>query len=66
MDLKGGTSKAGAERGGRLDIKITEENGRGELGVLIVMSCLVMLKKEIDRRNNNHVPITHIFSGNTS
>jgi hypothetical protein len=61
MDLK---AKAGVERGGRLNIKITEEDEREELGVLVLMRCLL---KEIDRRMNNyHVPITHAFSGNTS
>jgi hypothetical protein len=30
----------------------------------VVMSCLVMLKKEIDRRRNVHpVPFTPAFSG---
>ena len=64
MDEKGDTSKLGAGRGGRLDLKIVEEERTEELEILLVMSCLVMLKKEIDRRRNAHpVPITPTFSG---
>ena len=67
MDEKGGTGKAVAGRGGRLDIKILEEKDREQMEVLVVMSCLVMLKKEIDRRRNTHpVPITPAFSGSSA
>jgi len=53
--------KTEAERGGRLDF-VGACGGREE--VLVVMSCLIMLNKEIDRRRNAHpVPITPAFSG---
>ncbi|RFU27669.1 hypothetical protein B7463_g8674, partial [Scytalidium lignicola] len=54
-DAQGDTTKYRAGRGGRLDIS-RELNGTME--VLIVTSCLIMLKKEIDRRGNARgVPI---------
>jgi hypothetical protein len=57
MEIK----KTEAGRGGRLDF-VGTYGGREE--VLVVMSCLVMLKKEIDRRRNAHpVPISQAFSG---
>ena len=52
-----GVTKTEAGRGGRLDFMGGSEE------VLILMTCLVMLKKEIDRRRNAHpVPITPAFS----
>jgi hypothetical protein len=60
VDWEMGIKKTEAGRGGRLDF--VRGNG-GEAEVLVVMSCLVMLKKEIDRRRNAHpVPITPAFS----
>jgi hypothetical protein len=60
VDREMGIKKTEAGRGGRLDFMGKED---GEREVLVVMSCLVMLKKEIDRRRNAHpVPITRAFS----
>ena len=60
VDDEMGIKKTEAGRGGRLDF-VGREGGETE--VLVVMSCLVMLKKEIDRRRNAHpVPITPAFS----
>ena len=60
VDREMGIKKTEAGRGGRLEF-MGKEDGVRE--VLIVMSCLVMLKKEIDRRRNAHpVPITPVFS----
>ena len=53
-----GVTKTETGRGGRLDFM-----GESEEEELILMSCLIMLKKEIDRRRNAHpVPITPAFS----
>ena len=61
VDREMGIKKTEAGRGGRLDI-VGTFGGREE--VLVVMSCLIMLKKEIDRRRNAHpIPITPAFSG---
>jgi hypothetical protein len=64
-DEEGGTKATDAGRGGRLELGIVEKEGR-IVEVLVVMSCLVMLKKEIDRRRNAHpIPITPAFSGSS-
>lgn len=47
-DKDGGTKATDAGRGGRLELGFAEEDPKVE--VLVIMSCLVMLKKEIDRR----------------
>jgi hypothetical protein len=47
-DKKGGTKSTDAGRGGKLELGIADEGQKIE--VLVIMSCLVMLKKEIDRR----------------
>jgi len=47
-DEKGGTKPTDAGRGGKLELVITGEGQKVE--VLVIMSCLVMLKNEIDRR----------------
>jgi hypothetical protein len=61
VDREMGIKKTEAGRGGRLDF-VGTYGGREE--VLAVMSCLIMLKKEIDRRRNVHpVPFTPAFSG---
>jgi hypothetical protein len=60
VDREMGIKKTEAGRGGRLDFVGTYA-GRE---VLVVMSCMVMLKKEIDRRRNAHpLPITPALSG---
>ena len=60
VDREMGLKKMEVGRGGRLDFIGKEDRERE---VLVVMGCLVMLKKEIDRRRNAHpVPITPAFS----
>jgi hypothetical protein len=63
-DEKGGTKPTDAGRGGKLELSVDEGQ---KVEVLVIMSCLVMLKKEIDRRRNAHpVPITPAFSGSST
>jgi hypothetical protein len=52
-DEDGGTNATDAGRGGRLELRIGEEEGM-KVEVLVVMSCLVMLKKEMDRRRHSY------------
>ena len=52
MDEKGGVKSTAAGRGGRLDISEGVTEGGEVMEVLVVISCLVMLKKEMDRRRN--------------
>ena len=47
-DKEGGTKATDAGRGGRLELGFADEERK--VDVLVIMSCLVMLKKEIDRR----------------
>ena len=47
-DEEGGTKATDAGRGGRLELGLVDEERT--VDVLVIMSCLVMLKKEIDRR----------------
>jgi hypothetical protein len=64
-DEEGGTKPTDAGRGGKLELSIADEGQKVE--ILVIMSCLVMLKKEIDRRRNAHpVPITPAFSGSST
>lgn len=57
-----GATKWGAGRGGRLDLGVDGEDERVVL--VIVVTCLEMLKKEVDRRRFVHpLPVTPVFSG---
>jgi hypothetical protein len=65
-DEKGGAKPTDAGRGGRLEFSILDEGQK--VDVLVIMSCLVMLKKEIDRRRTARgLPITTArpFSGSS-
>ena len=64
-DERGGTKAIDAGRGGKLELSIADEGQKIE--VLVIMSCLVMLKKEIDRRRTaSGIPITAVFDGSST
>jgi hypothetical protein len=61
---KGGTKPTDAGRGGKLELGIADKGQQVE--VLVIMSCLVMLK-EIDRRRTARgIPITTAFGGSST
>lgn len=50
--------------GGRLDLSFGEDEEQEKIEALVVMTCLVMLKKEMDRRRTFHpIPISPVFAG---
>jgi hypothetical protein len=64
-DKEGGTKPTDAGRGGRLELGFAEEERNVE--VLVIMSCLVMLKKEIDRRRAARgLPVVTMWSSKKS
>jgi len=64
-DEKGGTKPTDAGRGGRLELGTADKGQKVE--ALVIMSCLVMLKKEIDRRRTaSGIPITAVFDGSST
>jgi hypothetical protein len=64
-DEKGGTKPTDAGSGGRLELGTADKGQKVE--ALVIMSCLVMLKKEIDRRRTaSGIPITAVFDGSST
>jgi hypothetical protein len=64
-DEKGGTKPTDAGRGGRLEWGIAGEGQQVE--VLLIMSCLVILKKEIDRRRTARgIPYVTAWGGSST
>jgi hypothetical protein len=64
-DEKGGTKPTDAGRGGRLEWGIADEGQ--QVDVLVIISCLVMLKKEIDRRRTaKGIPYVTAWGGRST
>jgi hypothetical protein len=62
-----GTKASSAGHGGKLDIALGAGEEEEKLEALVVMTCLVMLKKEMDRRETVHpIPISLMISGGSS